>query len=361
MRLIKFIFPLAISLMFCASFFSCTRDENPIIPNPVDTTLDEPRFNWKTYIYNDAGFYGGVWAKDTDNVFAVNTSGRYIINMKNGLITQTIFPGFAAFLLTEVDKNTAYIFGTDKESDSTLLRIKKWNVSSFQDVSINNIYSIFPAESYFYKPDEIWLVDSKTKLYKFDGINITKSNLALPNDTNCYIQKIYFDSTVQKLRAVLLTNLNPGTTDTDFIYYIYDLDGINWNKVDEFRLPIYDATTDYTRLGFINGFILTRTKRNIKIYNNSLFTEFLQTYNFNINAGVGGFSKTNLMVEGNQPNVEPTEKFYLFHWNGKKWSKEIKNIQLMNSFIYSVNENIYLVAYNNPLLGQTTFFIGLKK
>ncbi len=360
MRLIKLIFPLALITLLCLSFFSCSKDDNPITPNPIDTTLDSARFSWKTYIYNDAGFYGGVWAKDTDNIFAVNTSGRYIINMHNGSITQTIFPGFAAFLLMGVDNNTAYIFGTDKESDSTVLRIKKWNGSSFQDVSINNIYSIFPAESYFYKPDEIWLVDPKTKVYKFDGVNITRYNLTLPNDTNCYIQKIYFDSTIQKLRAVVLTNLNPSTLDADFIYYVYDLNGAKWEKISELRLPIYDPQTDYTRLGFINGFILSRTKRNLKIYNNSFFTAFLQTYNFNINQGVGGYSKSNLLVEGYQPEVSPKDQYYLFHWNGKKWSKEYKQAQLGGSLINTINEKCYVVIYNSAFSG-TVFALGTKK
>jgi hypothetical protein len=360
MRLIKSILPLVFIFVICISF-SCSEDNNPVTPGGIDTTLDSSRFFWKTYIYNDAGFYGGVWAKDTDNVFAVNTSGRYIINMNNGTITQTIFPDFNAFLLTGVDNNTAYIFGTNKQSDSTVLMVKKWNGSSFQDITINNKYSIFPAESYFYKSNEIWLVDSKTRLYKFDGLNIVKYNLILPNDTNCYIQKIYFDSTVQKLRAVLLTNLNPSKQDMEFIYFIYDFNGTIWNKVNEFRVPIYDPNMDYIRPKFINGYILNKTKRDLAIYNNYTFLQFVHTYDFNINLGVAGYSKSNILVEGDQPEIQPANKYYLFHWNGKKWSKEYKETELGGSLVYNINEKYYVVVYNNGFFAETNFIIGVKK
>jgi len=281
--------------------------------------------------------------------------------MQNGLISQTIYPDFAALLLTGVNENLAYLFGVDKNNDSTLLRVKKWDGGSFQDIKISNNYSIFPAESYFYKTDEIWLVDSKTHMYKFNGESITHYNLNLPSDTNCYMQKIFFDSTSQKLRAVLLTNLNPSPQEIEFVYFIYDFNGTSWSKVNEFRVPIYDAGKDYIRPCFINGYILNKTKRNLTIFNNSNFGQFLQTYNFNINVGVSGYSKNNILVEGAQPDVPHGNKYYLFHWNGIKWSKEFKDSELAGSIVYSVNEKSYIVVYNNGFLGETKFLIGIKK
>ena len=355
----KLIFPLLLFSLLCLSFFSCT-EKNPVTSDGIDTTLDSARFSWKTYQFNDAGFYGGVWAKDTDNVFAVNTSGGYTINMHNNNIVQTSYPGFTALLLTGIDDNTAYLFGTDGTKNSTSLRAKKWNGSDFEEIAISNKYSIYPAESYFYKPNEIWIVDSKTRLYKFDGLNTTKYNLTLPNDTNCYMQKIYFDSTVQKLRAVLLTNLNPSKQDMEFVYFIYDFDGTSWNKVNEFRVPIYDPNTDYIRTKFINGYILNKTKRNLTIYNNYTFVQFLHTYEFNINLGVSGYSKNNILVEGNQPEIKPIDKYYLFHWNGIKWSKEYKGALLGGSLFYTINDKYYVVVHNSGFTG-TTFALGTKK
>ncbi|MBN8568800.1 MAG: hypothetical protein J0M18_04140 [Ignavibacteria bacterium] len=357
MRLIKLIFPLTITFLFCISFFSCS--ENPVIPSD-DNSLDSARFRWKSYIIDGAGYYEGVWAKDTDNVYALNSGGS-LVHLHDNAAKLIEFTEFRGSHLVSYNANTSYILGNTRNVDSSLCRILKWNGSEFHDVPIGNNYYIAPYYGFAYAENEMWIVDYQRRIYKFAGNNLTRYSFSIPNDTNCSVQRIFFDSTAQKYRLVLLTNDSPSPQDLERLYFVYDFDGFNWNKVNEFRTPIYAPNTDYVETRYINGYFFTKKYGELSIYNNSEFVPYLKSKNFIFGGGLDGYSKTNIMTAGFQPDVVFGNEYYLFHWNGKKWSKEFKTYAISEGITYMINENFYIVVDNDGVNERTKFTIGVKK
>ncbi|MBP9096149.1 MAG: hypothetical protein KBG21_06045 [Ignavibacteria bacterium] len=353
----KLIFPLLLISALCLSFFSCSKD-NPVIPSD-DNSLDSSRFRWKSYNIDGAGYYEGVWAKDTDNIYALN-SGGFLIHLQNNTAKLIEFTDFKGSHLVSYNTNTAYILGTTRNVDSSLCRILKWNGSEFRDVPIGNNKYMYPEAGFAFSSNLIWLNNDKTQLCKFEDNNLTVYNLILPNDTNCSVQKIFFDSIAQKPRAILLTNTIVSPMDIDRLYFVYDFDGTNWNKVSEFRTPINDPNTDYVETRYINGYFLTKKYGELSIYNNGSFVPFLKSNGFEFGGGLDGYSRTNIMTAGFQPGSEYGNEYFLFHWNGKKWSKEFKTYAISEGTTYMINENFYVIVDNIGLVDRTKFTIGLK-
>ncbi|MBS1514658.1 MAG: hypothetical protein JSS63_06485 [Bacteroidetes bacterium] len=358
MRLIKSILPLVFVSLICISFFSCGED-NPVTPSD-NSSLDSARFRWKSYVIDGEGYYKGVWAKDTDDVYALNSVGD-LAHLNNNVGTLIQYVDFRGAYLVSYNSTTSYIIGSTRNVDSSLCRILKWNGSEFQDIPVGNNYYLYPYYGFAFSENEMWIVDTKIRMYKFSGNNLTRYNFPVPNDTNCSVQKIFFDSTAQKYRLVLLTNDSPSPADLERIYFVYDFNGISWEKVNEFRTPIYAPNTDYVETRYINGYFFTKKYGELSIYNNSGFTPFLKSNGFIFGGGLDGYSRTNIMTAGFQPDAANGEEYFLFHWNGKKWSKEFKTYPVSEGRTYLINENNYVVVDNDGVNKRTKFTIGLKK
>ena len=356
MRLIKFIFPFILITFLCISFFSCGN--NPITTEiKIDSTLDSARFRWKTYQVGNYGYINaGAWLRDTNDIFIVNNFFGFITRIQNDIITNISYTDFVPIQLVGYDKDNAYLFGYNRGVDSSTCRIKEWNGNSFQDVSVNNNHAIRINRCLYYKPNEIWVAGYDNKIDKFDGTGLTHYQFNTNGFTNFDVEKIYYDSLAQKLRFVLLTEIHP-PKNSEFLYYIYEFDGSNWNKVSEFS-NIYWS---YTRPGYINGFILNKNETNLYIYKNENFNLFLTPYDFIFNYGVNGYSRNNILVGGYQRERPYGNKYFLCHWNGRRWSEEYKQVSLPYPTIYNIKSNVYLVIQDGLSADVSTFLIGIKK
>lgn len=356
-KFIKSILMFIIINLICLVFLSCTKNNNPVVSTGLDSTLDSARFRWKTYQVGNYGYFNaGAWLRDTNDIFIVNNFFGFITRIQNDIITNISYTDFVPIQLVGYDKDNAYIFGYNRGEDSSICRIKEWNGNSFQDVSVNNNHAIRINRCLYYKPNEIWVAGYDNKIDKFDGTGLTHYQFNTNGFKNFDVEKIYYDSLAQKLRFVLLTEIHP-PKNSALLYYIYEYDGNNWNKVAEFSNPI----GSYTWTGYINGYILNESNYDIKIYLNNVFVPFLYPFDFIFNSDLNGYSKNNVLVSGVQPNRPYGNKYSLFNWNGEKWSEEYKQVSLSYPTIYSINNNVYLVVQDGLSTDVSTFLIGIKK
>jgi len=337
--------------------FSCGKDEIPIVNSGIDSTLDSARFRWKTFQVGNYGYLNaGAWLRDTNDVFVVNNFFGFIARIKNDNIIYTSYSDFVPIQLVGYDKDNAYLFGYNRGEDSSICRIKGWNGSSFEDVTINNNHPIRINRCLYYKPNEVWVAGYDNKIDKFDGNNLTHYQYNTNGFTNFDVENIYFDSLSQKLRFVLLTEIHP-PKNSNFLYYIYEFDGNNWYKISEFS----NLANSLIKPAYINGYILNKSRNDLKIYTDGNFSPFLNSYGFEFNWTVVGRARNNLLVNGFVPVFSDINRTGLFHWNGKKWSKEYNEQSIETPLIYPVNDNFYFVVQDGLSTDVTTFLIGIKK
>ncbi|MBS1493263.1 MAG: hypothetical protein JST55_07125 [Bacteroidetes bacterium] len=348
----KFIFPLVLISLLCISFFSCGKDDNPITPNLIDTTLDSPRFNWKTFYVYDEGFFNGIWARDTNDILVLNMFYSYTARIKDNTLNITKYFPLNPFGLGGFDNNTGYLLGIINGDTAKILRVKKWNGSSFQDFALKNTYGIDPSKCFFHKPNEIWIAENNGYINRFDGTGLQRYSFIAQNDSG-WVQNIYFDSTAQKVRmSYLVTSEFTGNSVRTF--YLFEFNGSAWNKINEFTYTDLNVTNF-----FINGYMFNENGRNINILNNTFFTQFQTLHGFTLNHGGGGYSKNNLMVSGSLMPEEPLNPYHLFHWNGSKWSKEYIGFPLLQAQIYAINSDFYVATDNSG--NPSSIVIGTKK
>lgn len=347
MKFVKIIFPLALISLFCISFFSCSKDDNPI-SSSIDTTLDAPRFSWRAYEFYDEGFLDGVWARDTNDIFALNELYSYTARIKDGNKTITKYFPFNPLGLGGFDANTSYLIGGINGDTSLTCKVKKWDGNSFQDYPIANAYGMKISKCYFHKPDEIWIAENNGYINRFNGTSLQRSSFIAQNDSG-YVEGFYYDSTSQRLRmSYLVTSLFHGNSNR--VFYLYEFDGSVWNKINEFTY-----TNPEINNFFINGYMMHQIGNNINILNNSKFTPFTSARDFFMGYGGAGYSKNNILVSG----FSGQTPYHLFHWNGTKWSKEYSGYPIRQGRFYTINSNFYIAISNagNP----SVITVGIKK
>ena len=334
-----------LSLLVPVSSFA--QKDPGIIPSS-DTGLADARFSWTEYIHKDLNFRNGIWIRDTNDIFILDLEGGYI-NFYNGNFSIHLEDGFIPESIGGYDKNTAYLLGVTKYGDS-VLRIKKWDGDTFNEIVVKNDRLKDFHSAFFYKPNEVWITTSKGRVYKFDGEGLTEYKIPFPNDTNCFIDKVYFDSTLQTVRALVLTNQNPEKGELYKRYSMFDFDGSSWNLTYNFEIGSHIRR----ELQFINGYPLSQEDGKINILYGTGFSEFFSGPEFLSAIIINGFSRNNLLfAEANKSG--PRDGSFLYSWNGDTWSAELK-YNFFSGIVIPLSENSYLVSDNRGY-----FAIGFRK
>lgn len=360
MKPLKIISALLLLYILCISIYSCSNS-NPVTPTGADTTIDSARYNWTNYAspYN---IYGpGTWIRDSNDMFF---NDGYYLHFNNGIFTQFPIKDFYTDFLGGFDRNTGYLIGHSYYLQDSVVRIKKWDGSSFSEIPVGNNKLGQLWTCFFYKPDEIWLADFGNQVKKFNGTDLISYPLNIPSGDSVIIEKIYFDSTVNKLRA-LTYSLNPNASNT---VYIYEFNGSAWNKSFDLHLQ------GYALPNIVNGYLISFKDYWINYLNNSELTPFADCRPVGNLYYFDGISRQNIFVSG----THDFATYYFYNWNGIKWSREHspfnapsffgnENINSKNadrigriktlrpSLIYSVNERTVVIAADNSII------IGTKK
>ncbi len=354
MRLIKFIFPLALTFLFCISFFSCSKDDNPIIP-PVDTTyhFDSARFNYTDYNLNYGyGFLSGAWVADTNEFFIVHALDNFLIHYKNGVYENITFSdGSRMSHIGGFSKNEGYLFSVVYANGTSYPNIKKWNGSSF--ITIPNSQT-FPkgfriTTAYYKSPTEMWLA-CIGQVIKFDGANLT----SYPIEDSLMISKDIFYDSQNRLR--LWSYYFNKETDSTFKNYIYEYRGNYFEKIYQLNTNLY---LDETVLSVIGNFFGGYNTDHISEFQDGIFIPRVST-KFLAKNNMTGNSFQDLFMAGQYVNYTTNQFGNIFHWNGTKWS-----IEYGLSFNYllfgKVNQNVFYSVISNFSLNRSHLIIYKRK
>jgi len=310
-------------LYLVISIFSCNK-ENPITPPPPPSgyQFDSARYNWQvdTLLWY-GGSTGGYFVLDSSNYYMITDFGQFIHHDENGFHTYQL-PDIIAHSVYGKDKNNIYIYGYKiiVGTNNTVLRLVKWNGSSFKDIIIpDTAYHIdyLITSVYILNDNEIWLGTNLGKLIKYDGVNfkyfIFNSNYEFGMDINFFEQENQFYA-----EASIYAGF--GWIDSALIFK-YSND--NWENVYKRGYPKPFKYRNF--YSHINGFLYSLEEDGLYRFNGSGFIKIMG-FESGIFGQYGSFfvfaggSEENFLIEapsGNSGNIG------LYHWNGIKWSKEI--------------------------------------
>jgi len=323
------------------SITSCDSDD-PITPNH-NFSVDSSRFNWEcTRVPFNDGFWYGLWAADTNDIFAGNNYFSCLIRIYNGNISY--FYNTSTLIYTYIDgisPSEGYAVCLEKKDNKWLPLIKRWTGTEFADLPSTYTYKKgFAPTSFLLKSStEMW-IGQVGIVHKFDGINISQT--FLPDSTFAPI-RIFYDS------DGILSCLCRKYIDTLLISMrVSKYDGDKWEDIYEDINPNYGRAYDVTG----NNVVAYDYPKNIYILEGSslklvltLPDELILYLPF-----AGKITNDLFAVGGIKGNNGPT----LLNWNGQKWSDEGKNIEMFYPFydlatLKMINNNFYCGFVMHPV------------
>ena len=350
MKKIKSIPVYLLLIALCSIFVVSCSEDNPVTPPPAEPYhYDSARFNWKVDTLFGQGFYAGLWAKDTNDIFITNVFTNQLVHIKNGVKTFTQYPLLGSVLGDEM--NSGYLV-TAKLIDTIYQPfLQKYDGNNFIDIPVpQNLERNFFINAVMIKnPNEMWFGSDGYEdgfIIKFDGTSLTSYIL---EDSRTKALKFFYD---ESNKFKLLASIHHLDTDkTEFL--IYEFTGSQWVKIfsDLNSMPLrYIILNKY--VSAVNGSTI------FELVDNSLIPR-ITLDPLGSNFSMGGYSFNNIIFPSSIRINNSVSS--LFHWNGKKWSLELSRYftdPLTEVFI--INENYYyVVSYDQN--GRTYLMRGLKK
>jgi hypothetical protein len=334
----------------CLSFFSCSKDDNPIVPS-VDTTyhFDSARYTWSTIELTDSP--QNLFVLDTDKVFIVMP---YSLQKFNGLsITDYRLPdSITAFSIGGTDESNIYIGGRNWNSKNTKPMIVHANNFVFSVEKVPNPYNLnFSITRIFAKANDVFFstLQGRSIIVKSNGsYSYYQIDSVFASDTVTGFRTLYsggdffYKNGTIKCSYYHLTNNDIGTTSYGY-YKVLNFTENIWNS--EYQKNFNDA--DPMLLLRIIGNDLYGIKNNeIYKYTGTDFIKILSNIKIKLsNTAFPGTDQNNFITSAY------TSDRILVHWNGIKWSKEFT--ELKNS-LYSgtVCKGNYYILYNYGSYGE---------
>jgi len=343
----KLIFPLLLFSLLCISFFSCSNDDNPIIP-PVDTTyhFDSARYNWTVDIlFNDP--YGNLYVPDTNNLYLI-TDGNLL--WKHGNSTDYIPLPFQCYGIDGLGNNSIYLAGSQGYvgTKRNVIKILKYNGSTFTNMN-------FPTDTvageyilnyvYTTSENEIWFSGYyNSRIYRYDGAEFHRYDLDSgfrPNNNFVKNSEGLFVHTLKYSGEIADTSR------------IYKFDGVKF-------VPVYSVKADNSfatnyQIAEMNNLIYSPRYDGLYKFAGNNFNKIISPPG-HFDIYMGGKNENNFIIEAYSGNYGDTT--YFINWNGNKWSKELRIIRGLISKIHKVSENYYFTIFDHPRL---YFYTGRPK
>ncbi|MBK8983596.1 MAG: hypothetical protein IPM38_15105 [Ignavibacteria bacterium] len=343
-----------IFIIFTAALLLTWRcsDDNPVTTPPPEPPYeyDSARFDWKVDTLYGQGFYYGLWAADTNEIFIPNIFTNVLVHIKNGIKTYSYYtkerPVGAIF---GDELNKGYRAGAILIDSLYQPLIQKWDGNSFVDISnpLNLDRNFFYWTGFIKNSTEMWFGLTDGNLIKFDGSTFTVYPLY---DSRIKSLKFFYD---ESNKFKLLASIHHLDIDqTEFL--IYEFTGSQWVKVfndKESPRPL--------RYVVLNKYVSANNRITIFELIDSLLAPKINIVPNATQFSMDGFSFDNILVPGQ--GVIGDCYTTLFHWNGSKWSVELCGYWVDPlTDVFMINENYYYAITHDPR--EITFVMrGIKK
>lgn len=324
---------LYITFLFLVIIISC---DDPVSP---PYRFDAPRYSWDIDT-----LYNRVWdicGPDTNNIFIVGISQL----IKFDGVKNIYYPlGLDLFGLSidAADKNNVFIGGNDRSHPYfPNPKIKKWDGNTLIDLPINDPegkkYSILRILAI--SPDEVWFGGDKGKLLKYNGNDFEFYNF----DTTSYVAPLKkdFDNNVYIETWKPITN--PQHTEGELFIDIYKFNSNNFKKVYSWYVNSNISQDSTFEIISSNNEIYNTCKNNIYRFSNNNFQKIFPVYLFHLSNLLDIKSENEFLCDG---IIKSEQVDYIFHWNGKSFSKEIM-LPGFNAFSGIKINNKYYCLVNN--------------
>ena len=342
MKIVKIVFPLALLSLFCLSFFSCSKDDNPIIP-PVDTTyhFDSARYDWTVDIlFNDP--YGDLYVPDTNNLYLI-TDGNLL--WKHGNSTDYIPLPFQCYGMDGLGNNNIYLAGSQGYvgTKRNVIKILKYNGSTFTNLN-------FPTDTvageftlnyvYAVSENEVWLSGYyNSRIYRYDGTEFHRYDL-----DRGFRPSSNFVKNSEGLFIHTTKYFSNGSPDS---IRIYKFDGTLFNPVYSVKIN-GSLITNYLMYNMDN-YIFNIREDGIYKFTGGNFMKVVSSLPVNFYIDFGGKNQNDLLLRGySGPRSDSTN---FIHWNGNKWSKEFPALYgTIGTLICKTSDKYYIAFYNGTKL-----------
>ena len=333
--------------MICIALISLLYSCSDSIVNPTSNVgFDSARFFWSYDTVSTGPYYAGeMYTPDTNNIFIIGSDSKSIVRIVNGTKQYYNFSsGEYVQSMIGSDINNSYLFGAYSVGNVYKPLAWKWNGNGFDNIVTSFMYDVdFRVYNGLYvNSNEMWLGCSTGLVLKFDGNDFQKTTY--PDSLK--VKNIYVDSE-NKLR--MLANKVIFNEPVVVIYYLFEYQNNIWN-------PIYSDSVYDKAYYLLNKEIVVFNEYGILLFDGHSLNKVIDYYSMSYINRVAGNSLNDFVGLG-RGNDFPNAGL-LFHWNGKKWSKEVRNFDAFETRLNRVNDNFY-VAYNWS--GQTWLYIGRRK
>lgn len=306
------------------------NEDSPLNQNET-YKLDTSVFRWEaTPIPFNEGFVNGLWASDTDEVFACNPWKGGLLHIKGSQVDIIYYSDSIRFAYIDgISSSQGYLVCVVCKDNLWQPAIKEWVGNAFVDLPlIHNFKKDFSPTSFYVKnAGEMW-IGNVGLVHKFDGTYLTQYYL---NDSSIIPVSIF--SNVNGVLSLLGSKY----IDTIKYDYIYEFDGNEWIKTYE------DVNLAWFKFyGVMNDFVYAYNYPNIyKIENGIITAGFKLTQGVRISVPFAGDSFNDLMACGGLETGTPG----IVYWNGNKWSDEKINDPNVfygsSTYLQKVNNNFY--------------------
>ncbi|HEY5122802.1 MAG TPA: hypothetical protein VIK14_03625 [Ignavibacteria bacterium] len=322
------------ALIFSMNFNACSN--NPVSPIQ-GIGLDSARYNTKEYI-----LYSDIWYSylaDSINIFAGNPSSLILINA-NDSSQKTLYYGDNFYCINMGGCGQEIYFVGQNWNDPTYYpkpRMKKWTGSGFKEIPIidssNKYYGLTTV--FLASNNEVWSGGEKGNILKYSNGEFTKYQF-----DSIFQYTRFFNDELQNLYCMQQRDSgNPEGTYRKVYQYFYKFNSQVWNPVYIYISEIHGEIDTRIAPSQVGNEVLGVGKDDIYKFDGISYKKIISSENFHfINSGtISGSGANNILVVGYEGTGSGLVNFY--NWNGKKWSKEYKEIPLGYPTITYANNN----------------------
>ena len=302
--------------MLCSIFVVSCSEYSPVTPPDEPYQFDSARYDWSFQSFNTEFFT--FEAFDTINIFLL---GVYALVKYDGNNFNYNYYGdnsFYPITMGSYDKNNIYIGGDDNSvsSENGKPRMKKWNGSIFDEIPIkdstNRHYQISSIQAK--SENEIWMGSTRGDLIHYNNGSFEFLRI----DTT-FIFTLFGTDEMGNFYSVAQKTVFDSLTSNYLNIYKKVNNTWDWTLVFSEKYTGYDINEiQPSSINFeISGF----KNNNIVKFNGNSFHEIFNIKPFTAYPVIP-LSDTNtnqFLIPGKIKN----DGYWLFHWNGIQWSKEV--------------------------------------
>lgn len=345
----KIFIALAVSIA-AVNFISCGDDAVNTIDVNVIPVIDSNVFEWSFIPVPAFNFYDNYIA-DTNEIYYIGDGNVFRCDGINSTKILTNFIEGEAICIDGLGNKTIYVGGSKRIGENVHPWVKKWNGSSFDDITLPQDSTQTILEICIESESSIWFAGYSGRIYRYDGNSVTPYFINYPNSYPTLFKKdnqVYF-------------YVEGGTNYV--INNIFKFNGSIW------QLIISD-TTNYglnfsgLQLMTIGNNVLRKTPRFIEEFNTNNFTQLYYTATFEAYS-VNGNDLNDFICYG---IPDGTLYFFPYYFNGQKWLKQTGirypefnyagfpvDIKYCKGIYYGFYYAISEISHNNILVGRMKY------